>query len=225
MKGYKHLTAEQKAAILEVYERTKIVTLTAEQVGVSQYQVRNYLWNEGIPLSGAQERSTCWQHRALLRELAAQGASLSEMARQTGANRRHIQTFLKRHEIPYEPFRQAGENNPAWRGGRVTDKHGYILIHQPDHPNCDRHGYVREHRLVMERELGRLLLPTEVVDHKDGQRANNDPSNLTVYLSNKEHLAATLKGRTPNWTPEGQARLRGPRPRRKGHEQSANPAA
>lgn len=225
MKGYKHLTEAQKSAILESYQRTKMVTLTAKAVGVSQDQVRHLLWKEGIPLSGAQERSRCWQHQDVLRALAAQGASLSEMSRQTGANRRHIRAFLQRHAIAHEPFRQTLRNNPAWRGGRVVDQDGYVLVKQPDHPHADRHGYVREHRLVMEREFGRFLLPTEVVHHRDGDRGNNRPENLEIFESNGKHLAETLQGKPTNLTPEGRARLRAPRNRRTGREQSANPAA
>ena len=39
---------------------------------------------------------------------------------------------------------------------------------------------VRAHRWVMEQVLGRPLLPTEHVHHKDGDPLNNDPSNLEV---------------------------------------------
>ncbi len=68
----------------------------------------------------------------------------------------------------------------------------------------------------MELKLGRYLLPAEVVHHKKG--FDNHPSNLEVYSSNGEHLAETLKGKIPNWTPEGKRRIlesvrrpRGPR--------------
>lgn len=36
------------------------------------------------------------------------------------------------------------------------------------------------HRHVMEQVLGRRLLPTEHVHHRDGDRKNNDPANLEV---------------------------------------------
>mgnify|MGYP000855394908 FL=1 len=203
MKGYKHLTAEQKATILAAYERTKIARLTAIEAGVLADQVRRFLKSRGIPLTGAQEQSSCWRHRDLIRRLAAEGASLSEMSRQTGANRRHIQSFLRRHAIPYTPFEQKGSNNPAWRGGRMIDPDGYVLILRPGHPHATRHGYVREHRLVMEAKLGRYLTRQEVVHHIDGDRGNNHPDNLAVFASNDEHLAQTLAGRVPNWSEQG----------------------
>jgi hypothetical protein len=45
-----------------------------------------------------------------------------------------------------------------------------------------------EHIVVMERKLGRSLLPGEVVHHDDDNPQNNDPANLMVFPSNSEHL-------------------------------------
>lgn len=102
---------------------------------------------------------------------------------------------------------QGGAMSPLWKGGMTIDKSGYVLRYAPDHPHANLCGYVREHRLVMEKALGRPLLPTEVVHHIDDDPANNAPSNLRLYQSNGEHLAGTLKGKCPQWTEAGKQRI------------------
>lgn len=99
-----------------------------------------------------------------------------------------------------------GPNAAHWRGGRTLVK-GYWMIYSPDHPAATKQKRVAEHRLVMEKLLGRYLTPREVVHHIDGDRCNNVPENLMVFQTNTEHLKAELKGRVPKWTPEGKASL------------------
>lgn len=60
---------------------------------------------------------------------------------------------------------------------------GYILVHAPWHPFCQKSGYMAEHRLVMERKLGRMLLPLESVHHRNGVKDDNRPENLEVWYS------------------------------------------
>lgn len=91
-------------------------------------------------------------------------------------------------------------------GGKKKKKK-YILIYMPSHPNSNRHGYIREHRLVMESMIGRLLDQKEVVHHINGNSMDNSPENLELYSSNGEHLAVDLKGRCPRWSEEGKKRI------------------
>ena len=74
-----------------------------------------------------------------------------------------------------------GDRNPMWTGGKTTNGKGYIRLHSPDHPNSDTKGYVYEHRLVMERTLGRYLEPHENVHHKNGVKEDNRPKNLELW--------------------------------------------
>ena len=153
-------------------------------------------------------RYKCYGHQDEIRQWAAEGLGISQIAHRLGVGRRHVRNFLRNMDIPVQKQSHAGAANPAWRGGRVIDKDGYILVKADAHPGADRHGYVREHRLAMEEQLGRYLLPTEVVDHIDGQRSNNSHENLRVFATNRDHLQATLKGRVPKWSPEGEARMK-----------------
>jgi len=68
----------------------------------------------------------------------------------------------------------------AKHGTGSVDPYGYRMIYA----NGRR---VREHRHVMELVLGRPLLASEVVHHRDGNRLNNSPSNLELLSGQTVH--------------------------------------
>jgi uncharacterized protein (DUF1330 family) len=78
-----------------------------------------------------------------------------------------------------------GKNNRKDSG--KTTKKGYVLILSPNHPNKDFKGYVREHRLVMERYLGRYLSPKEIVHHINEIKSDNRIENLELFKTSSEH--------------------------------------
>ncbi len=73
--------------------------------------------------------------------------------------------------------------------GTIKTSGGYILIRKPNHPFAAGGRYVTKHRLVMEKHLGRFLLPTEKVHHINGDISNNRLSNLMLFKNNGYHLA------------------------------------
>lgn len=46
---------------------------------------------------------------------------------------------------------------------------------------------IHTHRIIAARNLGRKLLPGEVVHHIDGNKRNNNPKNLMVFSSQADH--------------------------------------
>jgi hypothetical protein len=92
--------------------------------------------------------------------------------------------------------RSVREKSSQWKGGRYRDPSNYwhvmvamlppatqILVRPMTGKNRD---YILEHRAVMAEKLGRSLLPTELVHHADGDKANNLPGNLFL-ADRKDH--------------------------------------
>lgn len=80
-----------------------------------------------------------------------------------------------------------GENHPSWKGGTYITRNVYIKVWVADHP-YSLQNKVLEHRLVMEKHLGRFLLPSEVVHHKDGNKKNNKIENLELINNQSDHV-------------------------------------
>jgi hypothetical protein len=91
--------------------------------------------------------------------------------------------------------RKPMELNGRWKGGRMIDGDGYILIKHPDHPAARQSGYVLEHRLVMERKLGRLLLDSEIVHHKNAVKSDNTEDNLELLVGQSDHMKLERTGK------------------------------
>src|SRR3990167_6975392 len=79
------------------------------------------------------------------------------------------------------PYLQKGSLNPRWKGGihrrkigsRRNQPYGYIEIWNGEK-------WIGEHRLKIEKKIGRKLLKSEHVHHKNGVRNDNRLKNLIV---------------------------------------------
>jgi hypothetical protein len=81
----------------------------------------------------------------------------------------------------------AAKGSVPWNAGKGagwTDKRGYRWLYVDEN---GRQRARREHRVIMERHIGRRLEPWEIVHHKDGNPTNNALDNLEV----QEHGAHT----------------------------------
>jgi hypothetical protein len=67
---------------------------------------------------------------------------------------------------------------------------------EPKHPKANTKGLYPLHRVIMENKLGRLLLPSEQVHHKDENKFNNNEDNL-IILSVSDHAKLHNKKAKP----------------------------
>jgi hypothetical protein len=87
-----------------------------------------------------------------------------------------------------EQCRKDYKANEARRrdGDRIMNPHGYIEVFAFDHPSVSNRTHatrrVMEHRLVMEKMLGRYLFPYEEVHHKNKIRHDNREDNLELWV-------------------------------------------
>lgn len=108
--------------------------------------------------------------------------------------------FKKGHPAPKTAFYKG---QPAWNKGkkcpwctgaknfnfnnyRINDC-GYIAVLSPNHPHKNNKGYVREHRLVAEKCLGRFLTKKEIIHHINGIITDNRPENLYLFSDQCSH--------------------------------------
>lgn len=63
---------------------------------------------------------------------------------------------------------------------------GYVMIYSPKHPYKNAADGVAEHRLVVEKRLGRFLKREEVVHHINGNKKDNRIENLEL-LNKRTH--------------------------------------
>lgn len=100
--------------------------------------------------------------------------------------------------------RRRRDRHASWRGGRYVDREGYVMILVVSGLPADGQSgwtkYRKEHRVVMEKMLGRRLRPGEIVHHIDNDKQNNSEENLLLLSTQSEHrilhfsmLAAVLR--------------------------------
>ncbi|MCK9463124.1 MAG: HNH endonuclease [Proteobacteria bacterium] len=83
-----------------------------------------------------------------------------------------------------------GKKHPNFLTGKSIDANGYVILSSKIWgENINR----REHRVVMEEKIGRKLRPDEIVHHKNENKSDNRPENLSLE-TRRSHNRAHGKG-------------------------------
>ena len=210
-----------RADIARLNDGTRTYQEVADLVGKSRTYVQELSREMGLP-KPPRDRSNVRRRTPGAEQVIAQIRQLSdgqrmskEIAAIVGSTPKYVQSVMLELDLPRRAQgAQRGSDNHAFQTGRRIDHDGYVLVTAPEgHPNArkrlERRATVMfEHRLIAEQQLGRLLLPNEVVDHRDGLHLHNHPDNLRVFASNADHLRATISGQVPAWSRDGLANMR-----------------
>lgn len=115
---------------------------------------------------------------------------IEKIKRTSKGKRRSPDTEFKKGLIPWNKGMiglWSGEKNSNWKGGKSKDSYGYVLLKDLEHPHS-HNGYVREHRIIVENIIHRILAPWEEVHHIDKIKNHNSPGNLIAFTSKKWHV-------------------------------------
>lgn len=117
-------------------------------------------------------------------ELHSQKLSQQNIGNLVGVSQNVISRVLRQLNLKPNNISASkkGEDSHGWKGGRVIMS-GYVGVLSNEYPEMAiKSGYILEHRLNMARYLNRPLEKWESVHHIDGNKENNDISNLQLRI-------------------------------------------
>jgi len=185
MKYNKTLT---KDFLIEQYTNQKKSTLIiAKEIGCNQNTVWKKLKKYNIPRRTINKAMQKWKSiltkKFLEKEYITNKKSLRTIAKEIKCR----ENTIRRYMIKFNISRRTASESNKWKNGKFKTYSGYIIIHYPNHPFCNVQGYVFEHRLIMEKKLGRYLKSKEIVHHINGIKEDNRIENLMLFKNNSEH--------------------------------------
>ena len=134
------------------------------------------------------------------------GYKMSESTKRKIALANKGKSLFKKGHTPWNKGKKcphcSGDKNNFYNGGKTIDKRGYVYLYIPSHPFAQVNGFIAEHRLVMEKHIGRHLDPNEVIHHKGTKfpicsyddKGDNRIENLELLPNKASHINIQLAG-------------------------------
>lgn len=189
MANHRKFDDDQEKKILTMFDAGQSTTKIAKRLKAHPETVRTVVRSFGRVLRRGPTAKVEEAHRSFMVEEYARGRSAEDIAQELEVHTTTVLRCLHEAGVEVRPagFR-SGSDHHAWTGGRHVTEDGYVRVwltsDDPFYGMAQRHskngGYVLEHRLVMARSLGRPLEEHETVHHVDGNKQNNDRSNLQL---------------------------------------------
>lgn len=175
----------------EYVDKLRTLQSIGDEVGCNKATIGRTLKKYGISRRKRTSRHAKLNDKDWLRKAYLEdGRTLMSLAREAGCTAGPVRDALRalgietrsNKVISEQSTPRLGAQASNWRGGRKELKSGYVYIYAPNHPYATKQGYVMEHRLVMEKMIGRYLEWYEEVHHDNGQKSQNDPDNLILKV-------------------------------------------
>jgi len=164
------MTDEEEQEAIRLYLSGKTLKEVGELLFRNEHTLIRVLKDAGIDRrrTGGPEKILSASEKEIILLRWEEKVSLGNIARELHTDEFKVSSFLKSLGFDSSKKRRKVE--------RVIGTEGYASVADP----TGKRRYVLEHRLVMEQSLGRPLEEHETVHHIDGDKLNNDLSNLQL---------------------------------------------
>jgi transposase len=182
----KRTTPEMESEIIERYQAGFSQRELHKQFNCTRVTIRTILKRNNIDI-------TPWEHVRLkpdqieeLKQMWRDGVARPDILAHFQTSSPTLNRWIKLLGEPLRRKAASGEKHGSWKGGSLKTTNGYInkwvSNEDPLFIMANSQGYVPEHRYIMSQNIGRPLRKDESVHHMDGDRTNNNITNLQLRV-------------------------------------------